>query len=130
MHLCCGIFHNILKLRLFVWFNLTILAVIFQIYRDEMLKHKEGFPAYWHKNFALVCERLLRQEGHVEIPRPHLLERTAYHFHIYTTLNPDDPENPNILKALKGFHKQLEKLQKRQAGNKDKKQKSAESVSS
>ena len=55
--------------------------------------------------------------------------QAAYHFHIYTTLNPDYPENPNILRALKGFHKQLEKLQKGQAGNRNGKQKS-ESVSS
>jgi hypothetical protein len=48
-------------------FKLKHSAVVVQLYfraikmnqRPSKMSHVETFPSFWHKNFALACERLL-----------------------------------------------------------------------
>ena len=69
------------------------------MYHRAISRHAEdAVPPFWHKNFALVCEKLLHLD-HGE-DKGHLLKLGIHHFKVYLKLQNDDPDNPKIKDAL------------------------------
>ncbi|KAK7104648.1 hypothetical protein V1264_019331 [Littorina saxatilis] len=77
----------------------TLLGHAFQIYKDAIETHPH-IPGYWHKNFALVCEKLrhLTQDFSEKVK---LIRTTIAHFKAYVNSGTSDPEIPAIEKAVK-----------------------------
>ena len=69
----------------------------FQLYGKAIQKHSK-FPAYWHKNHALVCEKLLHMEH--DMNKTLMVEESRRHFEEYLRLEPWDPEAAQIQDAI------------------------------
>jgi hypothetical protein len=67
--------------------------------KPSRMNHVETFPSFWHKNFALVCERLLHVDTAI-MDKIRLCKLSIYHFQQYIHLTPDDPDNANIINAI------------------------------
>ncbi|KAK3583319.1 hypothetical protein CHS0354_038928 [Potamilus streckersoni] len=64
------------------------------------------YPSHLHKNFALVCEKLLSLQHHLD--PIDLLQKSIRHFEIYAAREPSDPDHGSIVKIIKSMKKQLE----------------------
>ncbi|KAH0620271.1 hypothetical protein JD844_020409 [Phrynosoma platyrhinos] len=74
----------------------------------------------WHKNYAIACERMLRLHLPREDPEV-LLSETIKHFLLYTKKAEDDPQQGQILQAVKHLKKELQELRKvKKGGNRHK----------
>ena len=89
-------------------------ALFFQLYFNAIKKnqnpskmnHEEGFPAFWHKNFALVLERLLHEEH--DMKKGLLCKQCISHFQQYVSAaSKDDKEVPSIIEAIADLRKRL-----------------------
>lgn len=69
-----------------------------QIYEDA-IKSYPRVPAYWHKNFALVCDKLRHVSPHYK--RIALMKTSIVHFRAYLDLGTDDPQKDAIEDAIK-----------------------------
>jgi hypothetical protein len=69
----------------------------------------DSHPSFWHKNFALVCERLLRAE-HVSMDRTQLCKMSIQHFKQYLKLEPHEPDASKIASAISMLQERLEFL--------------------
>ena len=67
-----------------------------------MQKNQEiGYPPFWHKNYALVNEKLMRFNHSKD--KIGLCKRSIDHFNKYLTQSPDDPEAASIRSAVKSL---------------------------
>ena len=64
----------------------------------------EDIPAYWHKNFALVCHRLLSLQH--SVPQTELLNTAILHYERFIKMDPDDENYDAIVKAVKQMKEQ------------------------
>ena len=72
------------------------------------MEHKEHFPSFWHKNFALVCERLLSIDHNLD--KIKLCKLAVYHFQLYADLAPEDSDYDSIKEAIGILKQRLESL--------------------
>jgi hypothetical protein len=60
----------------------------FQLY-DDAFKRNTEIPSYWHKNFALVCERMLHIES--EFDKTDMLKKVILHFELFLMQHKNRP---------------------------------------
>ena len=77
---------------------------------------KDGFPDFWHKNYALVCEKLLHLR--TDLSEIDLCKKSIKHFQAYVELNPTDTDVEHIKQALHVLTERLKTFQKIQEANK------------
>lgn len=65
------------------------------------MNYAETFPSFWHKNFALVCEKLLHVDLRAtDLDKVKLCKLSTFHFEQYLHLKPEDPDIPKIVEAI------------------------------
>ena len=70
-----------------------------QLYQRALSYHKgQAFPPYWHKNQALVCEKLLHLDH--SLNKAQLAQESIDHFTHYIRMDPTDPDNQKISEAI------------------------------
>ena len=79
----------------------------FQLY-DDAFKRNTEIPSYWHKNFALVCERMLHIES--EFDKTDMLKKVILHFELFLMQDPTDSDSNAIKSVVKTMKKQLKSL--------------------
>ena len=73
---------------------------ILQLYSSAISEHPiEEIPTYWHKNYALVCQRLLSLQHDQSVPE--LLDKAISHYERFIKLDPADEDYDAIVKAIK-----------------------------
>ncbi|NXT35965.1 TM260 protein, partial [Pelecanoides urinatrix] len=77
----------------------------------EIVNSHPNHPVNWHKNYAIACERMLRLHW-VGVDPEVLLSETVKHFLLYTEKAEDDPQQQDILQAVKHLKKELQGLRK------------------
>ncbi|XP_069785463.1 protein O-mannosyl-transferase TMEM260 isoform X2 [Narcine bancroftii] len=88
--------------------KLQLYTLAYQMYQE--LVTAENHPVNWHKNYAIVCERMLR---HNAIDPEFLLSETIKHFSLYVAKAPDDAQRDAIIQVighLKEEQKRVKKL--------------------
>uniref|UniRef100_A0A2K6FK51 Transmembrane protein 260 n=1 Tax=Propithecus coquereli TaxID=379532 RepID=A0A2K6FK51_PROCO len=80
----------------------------YNLYKEIVYLQKEH-PVNWHKNYAIACERMLRLRERDADPEV-LLSETIRHFRLYTQKAQNDPQQADILVALKHLRKELQSL--------------------
>ncbi|XP_009640491.1 transmembrane protein 260 [Egretta garzetta] len=80
----------------------------------EIVNSHPNHPVNWHKNYAIACERMLRLHR-VDADPEVLLSETVKHFLLYTEKAEDDPQQQDILQAVKHLKKELQGLRKMKA---------------
>ncbi|KAM6462537.1 protein O-mannosyl-transferase TMEM260 isoform 2-T2 [Liasis olivaceus] len=86
----------------------------YKLYKEIVNTYKTH-PVNWHKNYAIACERVLHLHPAREDPEVLLLE-TIKHFRLYLEKAADDPQQSNILQAIKHMKKELRELRKTKRG--------------
>ncbi|CAG5114902.1 unnamed protein product [Candidula unifasciata] len=62
------------------------------------IEKERSFPALWHRNYAILCERLQRVD--TTLDRVMLLKKAIFHFKKYVHQAPDDTDSQNIRHAV------------------------------
>ncbi|KAI8785239.1 transmembrane protein 260 [Biomphalaria glabrata] len=76
---------------------LQLLQESYRLYTKEFSAH--GIvPSYWHRNYAIVCERLIHV--HTQLDHTLLLNKTIHHFNQFLEMEPGDVDADNIRKAV------------------------------
>ncbi|XP_030786408.1 transmembrane protein 260 isoform X2 [Rhinopithecus roxellana] len=86
-------------------------AHAYDLYKEIVYLQKEH-PVNWHKNYAIACERMLRLQARDADPEV-LLSETIRHFRLYSQKARNDPQQADILGALKHLRKELQSLRNR-----------------
>ncbi|KAM3920156.1 protein O-mannosyl-transferase TMEM260 [Leptodactylus fuscus] len=86
----------------------------YQLYEKAIDRH-ENHPINWHKNYAIACERMLRQHR-TDIGPERLLKDAIKHFSAYTSKATADGQIEAIWQAVDYFKDELLRL-KRLKGN-------------
>ncbi|ESO06663.1 hypothetical protein HELRODRAFT_106256 [Helobdella robusta] len=68
----------------------------------------ETFPSFWHKNFALVCEKLLHVTKPLGLDKIKLCKSSIFHFEQYLHLSHDDADANNIISAIQILKQRLD----------------------
>jgi hypothetical protein len=76
--------------------------------KQSRMTSTESFPNFWHKNFALVLERLLHVQTPPGMDKIRLCKLSMYHFQQYVDLNPSDPDAPGIKEAIEILKSRLQ----------------------
>jgi len=86
-----------------------LLLKAYEIYNQEISKHTiEILPAFWHRNFAIVCDRLSQLS--TDLSHRELIINTVQHFRQYTfKMEPDDPDGDRIKDAVVQLQEYLDK---------------------
>ncbi|KAK3769088.1 hypothetical protein RRG08_032078 [Elysia crispata] len=96
-----------------------------QASRVSPTNSSDDVPSYWHRNFAIVCERLIRRSSTDQYKKNYsnssaslpdqitLVRLTNHHFKQFLRLEPFDPDYKNIKEAINTLQGYLD--------NKDKK---------
>ncbi|XP_071079220.1 protein O-mannosyl-transferase TMEM260-like [Haliotis cracherodii] len=85
----------------------AMLLYSFQLYREAHRQHK-SVPSYWHKNFALVSERLFQTD--TDLDKAELLKISIKQFRLYLKKEPADPDKDKIKTAVASLQKYLDQL--------------------
>lgn len=88
---------------------------MFQLYR-EVINKQENHPITWHKNYAIACERMLRQQRR-DIDPGMLLDDAIKHFSAYASKARDDNQRDAILHAVQYFKEERLRLKHSLKGN-------------
>ncbi|XP_031218947.1 transmembrane protein 260 isoform X2 [Mastomys coucha] len=80
----------------------------YKLYK-ELVYLQEEHPVNWHKNYAIACERMLRLPETGVDPEV-LLSETIRHFHLYTQKAQNDPQQADIIAALRHLRRELQSL--------------------
>ncbi|XP_067860542.1 protein O-mannosyl-transferase TMEM260 [Heptranchias perlo] len=71
----------------------------YQLYQELVTTEKH--PVNWHKNYAIVCERMLWQPAQAAGVDPEfLLSEAIKHFSLYVDKAPDDPQKNAIIQVI------------------------------
>jgi len=65
-------------------------------------------PYYWHRNYALACEQMLRIEH--KLSKEQILKETIFHFEQSLTKNPLDEDASTIQNSVKNLKTYIGKL--------------------
>ncbi|CAI9744401.1 Hypothetical predicted protein [Octopus vulgaris] len=77
-----------------------LFLLAYQVYSDAISWH-DDFPPFWHKNYALVCTKLLNIEHTVD--KDLLLKKSIYHLQFYVDSKPEDDQLQNIVDAIRSL---------------------------
>lgn len=80
----------------------------YKLYTAAIERHKT-VPSHWHKNYALVCERMLRANH--DMDKSKLLSKSVYHFEKFLKLEPNDPDSKEIRNAIEMLKKHIRLIQ-------------------
>ncbi|XP_050405485.1 transmembrane protein 260 isoform X2 [Patella vulgata] len=86
--------------------KLLLLQYSYDIYHRAM-DANEVFPVHWHKNLALVCEKLSRLNQH---SHKQLITESIQQFQHYIRLDQSDKDFERIIDAIKSLTKYLETI--------------------
>ncbi|BFZ12455.1 hypothetical protein BsWGS_15494 [Bradybaena similaris] len=70
----------------------------------------DTFPVFWHRNYAILCERLQRVS--TSLDQLMLLRKTIFHFKEYVRQVPDDTDSQNIKQAVATLESYMSKMEK------------------
>ncbi|XP_077320556.1 protein O-mannosyl-transferase TMEM260 isoform X1 [Lithobates pipiens] len=87
----------------------------YKLYR-EVINKQENHPITWHKNYAIACERMLRQQRR-DIDPGMLLDDAIKHFSAYASKAKDDNQKDAILHAVQYFKEERLRLKHSLKGN-------------
>ncbi|OWF45611.1 transmembrane protein 260-like [Mizuhopecten yessoensis] len=76
----------------------------YQLY-TEALKNNPGFPAYWHKNYALACEKMLHTPH--DYDKQSLARKVVHHFETFLKRDPNDPDKQPITEIIEIMKQKL-----------------------
>ncbi|XP_063804045.1 protein O-mannosyl-transferase TMEM260 isoform X2 [Pseudophryne corroboree] len=77
----------------------------------EVISQQDNHPVNWHKNYAIACERMLRQQR-PDIDPQMLLNDAIKHFSAYVSKAKDDSQREAILHAVHYFKGEALRLKK------------------
>ncbi|CAL1539711.1 unnamed protein product [Lymnaea stagnalis] len=77
-----------------------LLLESYKLYTIEIKKHTI-YPAYWHRNYAIVCERLMREK--TPLDELMLLGKTIEHFKQFVLMEPGDADAEKLHKAIRSL---------------------------
>ncbi|XP_069807229.1 protein O-mannosyl-transferase TMEM260 [Dendropsophus ebraccatus] len=86
----------------------------YQLYKKAIDKH-ENHPINWHKNYAIACERMLRQHR-ADIDPELLLKDAIKHFSAYASKAVADSQIEAIQQAVSYFKDELLRLKRLKGG--------------
>uniref|UniRef100_UPI00398F7EFD protein O-mannosyl-transferase TMEM260 isoform X1 n=1 Tax=Pristiophorus japonicus TaxID=55135 RepID=UPI00398F7EFD len=81
---------------------------VYQLYQELVTTKKH--PVNWHKNYAIVCERMLRLQASTGVDPELLLSETIKHFSLYVTKAPDDPQRSAIIQIIRHLKGERERV--------------------
>lgn len=95
--------------------KLQLYTFVYQMYQELVTSEKH--PVNWHKNYAIVCERMLRNSPQdlTGVDPRFLLSETIKHFSLYVAKASDDPQINAIVQVighLKGEQERVRKLER------------------
>ena len=76
---------------------------------------KDSFPSFWHRNFALVCERLLHLDHALD--KVNLCKQSIAHFERYLALEPNNSDSDKIREAIDSLKPRVDVLKKMARAN-------------
>ena len=80
-----------------------------QLYSSAISQQSlEEIPTYWHKNYGLVCQRLLSLKH--DLPVTDLLDKAIFHYEMFVKLDPMDEHYKAITEAVKQMKVQRQSL--------------------
>ncbi|KAM9294395.1 protein O-mannosyl-transferase TMEM260 [Gastrophryne carolinensis] len=82
----------------------------YKLYRD-VINQQDYHPVNWHKNYAIACERMLRQHRH-NIDPTVLLDDAIKHFSKYARKAEEDDQRDAIVDAIQYFKEELLRLRR------------------
>lgn len=72
------------------------------MYKEAVdVERLEEIPYYWHTNYALACERMLRLKH--SYSKAEILNDTIFHFEMSLQKNPSDKDAPLIKKSVESL---------------------------
>lgn len=78
---------------------INLKVVFFQMYRKAMRSEAmDQIPYYWHTNYALACEHMLRFDH--SYSKASILNETIFHFEMSVKKNPTDKDVPAIKQSI------------------------------
>ncbi|XP_078426756.1 transmembrane protein 260 isoform X2 [Cetorhinus maximus] len=82
----------------------------YQLYQELVTAEKH--PVNWHKNYAIVCERILRLPAHnaAGVDPKFLLSEAIKHFSLYIAKAPDDPQKSAIIQLIRHLKGEQERV--------------------
>ncbi|XP_068110482.1 protein O-mannosyl-transferase TMEM260 isoform X2 [Hyperolius riggenbachi] len=86
---------------------------------SNVINKQDNHPVTWHKNYAIACERMLRQQRS-DIDPEVLLKDAIKHFTAYASKAQEDTQREAILHAVQYFkeeHLRLQRARDRLKGN-------------
>ncbi|XP_072882733.1 protein O-mannosyl-transferase TMEM260 isoform X1 [Hemitrygon akajei] len=96
--------------------KLQLYTFAYKMYQE--LVSAEKHPANWHKNYAIVCERMLRHSAQAlaAVDPEFLLSETIKHFSLYADKAPDDAQINAIVQVTGHLKEEQERLRKQNRG--------------
>ncbi|XP_060074677.1 transmembrane protein 260-like [Ylistrum balloti] len=76
----------------------------YQLYTEAM-DNSPGFPAYWHKNYALACEKMLHISH--DYNKRDLTRKVVHHFETFLKRDPNDSDKQAILQIIEMLKQRL-----------------------
>lgn len=87
----------------------ALLTKSYELYKKAMEREAvKAIPEYWHRNFAIACERMLRIKH--SYLKSSILNDTIYHFEMYIKKDPTDESVPVIKQSLTRLKSYVGKL--------------------
>lgn len=81
------------------------LLMSYQLY-THAIETNPGYPAYWHKNYALACEKMLHIPSNYD--KQELTRNVVQHFEKFLKREPNDPDKKPILQVIETFKQRLQ----------------------
>ncbi|KAK2182241.1 hypothetical protein NP493_359g00020 [Ridgeia piscesae] len=76
----------------------------------QLAAGRDSFPSFWHRNFALVCERLLHLDHALD--KVNLCKQSIAHFERYLAMEPHDSDADKIQEAIESLKPRVDVLRK------------------
>ncbi|XP_053373976.1 transmembrane protein 260-like [Mercenaria mercenaria] len=81
----------------------------YELYKKAVEKETlEAIPDYWHRNYALACERMLRIKHKYSLSD--IVNDTIFHFEVYIQKTPTDESVPIIKQSIQNLKLYVGKL--------------------
>lgn len=91
--------------------QVPLMVKCYEIYKQVLKKHKgREYPSFWHKNFALVAEKLIHLNGH-QYSQQDACRQSIDHFEMYLKLESGDSDRTQIEAAIETLKGRLQMMQ-------------------
>ncbi|KAI0234819.1 hypothetical protein LSAT2_014813 [Lamellibrachia satsuma] len=81
----------------------------------QLTPGRDSFPSFWHRNFALVCERLLHLDHGLD--KVKLCKQSIAHFERYLAMEPNNSDADKIQEAIQSLKPRIDVLKKMARAN-------------